>query len=86
MNYKLNKTEEEWKKELSPEEFRILRESGTERSGTGKYNMHEEVGLYTCAACDFSLFESEHKFHSGCEMLSKNHSNFNVFYLLGYCI
>jgi len=66
MKYKINKTQEEWHKELSPEEFRILREAGTERPGTGKYNMHDEIGTYACAACNFNLFESEHKFHSGC--------------------
>lgn len=66
MNYKVNKTEEEWRAELSPEEYRILREAGTERPGTGKYNAFDEIGIYTCAACKFELFESEHKFHSGC--------------------
>ena len=66
MNYKVNKTVEEWKAELTPEEYRILREAGTERAGSGKYNAHEEVGTYTCTACNFELFESEHKFHSGC--------------------
>jgi peptide-methionine (R)-S-oxide reductase len=66
MNYKVNKTAEDWKAKLSPEEYRVLREAGTEGAGTGKYNKFEEVGTYTCAACDFELFNSEHKFHSGC--------------------
>ncbi len=66
MNYKVNKTDEEWREQLTPEEYRILREAGTERPGTGKYNAFDEVGTYTCAACDYELFESEHKFHSGC--------------------
>ena len=66
MNYKIKKSDEEWRKELSPEEYRILREAGTERAGTGKYNLHDEVGIYSCAACDFDLFSSENKYHSGC--------------------
>jgi len=66
MSYKINKTNEEWRAQLTPEEYRILREAGTERPGTGKYNMHEEEGTYSCAGCGFELFESEHKFHSGC--------------------
>ena len=66
MNYKVNKTEEEWRKELSPEEFRILRQAGTERPGTGEYNLTEEEGTYSCAGCKFDLFDSTQKFHSGC--------------------
>lgn len=66
MNYKVNKTDEEWRAELSPEEYRILREAGTERAGTGKYNAFDEIGKYSCAACGFELFSSEHKYHSGC--------------------
>jgi len=66
MKYKINKTDEEWKEELTPEEYRILREAGTERPGSGKFNDLDEIGTYTCAACNFELFESEHKFHSGC--------------------
>lgn len=66
MNYKINKTNEEWRKELSPEEYRILREAGTERPGSGKFNLHVEIGTYSCAACNFDLFDSEHKYHSGC--------------------
>ena len=48
-NYNINKTEEEWRKELSPEQYHILREAGTERPHTGKYNMHFEDGEYHCA-------------------------------------
>ena len=66
MDYKVNKTEEEWKKELSPEEFRILRQAGTERAGTGKYNLHKDEGTYSCAGCNFDLFDSTQKYHSGC--------------------
>lgn len=64
--YPLEKTEEEWKAQLSEEEFRILRQKGTERPFTGKYNVHKEDGVYKCKACDAKLFESDHKFDSGC--------------------
>lgn len=66
MNEKVIKTDEEWKKELSPEEYRILREKGTERAFTGKYWDHHELGTYVCAACGTKLFESDTKFDSGC--------------------
>ena len=65
-NYNINKTEEEWRKELSPEQYHILREAGTERPHTGKYNMHFEDGEYHCAACNTKLFDSDSKFESGC--------------------
>ena len=60
------KTEEEWKKELSPEQFRILREKGTERAFTGEFWDHHEIGTYSCAACGQELFQSDSKFDSGC--------------------
>ena len=63
---KVKKTEDEWKKTLSPEEFRILREKGTERAFTGKYDGHFEDGTYLCTGCDNSLFKSETKYRSGC--------------------
>ncbi len=66
MNYKVNKSNEEWKKELTPEQFRVLREAGTERPFTGEYDKHDDIGTYSCAACDFELFSSEQKFNSGC--------------------
>ncbi|MBK7229644.1 MAG: peptide-methionine (R)-S-oxide reductase MsrB [Ignavibacteriales bacterium] len=66
MNEKLVKTDEEWKKELSQEQYRILREKGTERAFTGKYWDHHEIGIYICAACGTELFESDTKFDSGC--------------------
>jgi peptide-methionine (R)-S-oxide reductase len=72
-NYKGNdmkesviKTEEEWKKVLTPEQYYVLRQKGTERPFTGKYNDHKEKGVYKCAACDNILFESNTKFDSGC--------------------
>lgn len=65
-NEKVNKTEEEWKKILSPEQYAILRLKGTERPWTGKYNMHFEKGKYICAGCGQELFSSSSKFESHC--------------------
>ena len=64
--YPVQKTEEEWKKQLGPEQYHVLREKGTERPGTGKYNLHFEDGIYHCAACNAQLFESDSKFESNC--------------------
>lgn len=61
----MSKSKEEWKKELTPEQFRILREKGTERPGTGEYYMTEKEGTYHCAGCGTPLFKSEYKYHSG---------------------
>lgn len=62
---KVQKTEEEWKKELSPQQFEILRNKGTEPAFTGQYvDMHAD-GMYHCAACGNPLFSSETKFESG---------------------
>lgn len=62
---KIQKTEEEWKKELSPEQYEILRNKGTEPAFTGRFvDMHED-GMYTCAACGNPLFDSGTKFESG---------------------
>jgi len=63
---KINKTEEEWKKELSKEQFRILRKKGTEKAFTGIYYKHNEKGIYHCAACKTKLFSSKEKYDSGC--------------------
>ena len=57
---------EEWKVLLSPEQFRVLREKGTERPGTGKYIKFYESGVYNCLACDNPLYTSNHKFNSSC--------------------
>lgn len=62
----IEKTEEEWKKELSPEQYRVLREKGTERPGTGEYNLHFEEGEYKCAGCGTVLFGSDTKYESHC--------------------
>lgn len=62
---KINRPLEEWKKELSPEQFRILFQKGTETAFTGKYNDFWEKGLYVCAACGTPLFRSEDKYDHG---------------------
>ena len=59
------KTKEEWKKALTPEQYHILREKGTERAFTGKYDRHHEHGVYRCAACGLDLYRSEEKYDSG---------------------
>jgi peptide-methionine (R)-S-oxide reductase len=59
------KTDEEWRQILTPEQFRILREKGTERAFTGKYHDHKGKGIYVCAACRNFLFSSDTKFDSG---------------------
>lgn len=61
----MKKSEEEWKEQLSPEEFRILREKGTEPPFSGKFHKHKEEGVYTCAGCENQLFSSENKYESG---------------------
>jgi len=62
---KIVKTENEWKKELTPERFRILRQKGTERAFSGKYWDHHATGTYICAGCGLELFRSDTKFDSG---------------------
>lgn len=65
MSEKIVKNEAEWKKQLTPEQFRILRDKGTEVAGTGKYARHHEHGVYVCAGCGLDLFRSEDKYESG---------------------
>jgi peptide-methionine (R)-S-oxide reductase len=62
----VNKTEEEWKKILTPEQYKVLREKGTERAFTGEYDTKFEKGTYICAGCGAELFTSDTKFDSGC--------------------
>lgn len=62
---KIVKSDEEWKKILTTEQFHILRKKGTERAFTGKYWNNHEKGVYLCAACDLELFSSDAKFDSG---------------------
>jgi peptide-methionine (R)-S-oxide reductase len=61
----LQKSEEEWKKDLTPEQFEILRKKGTERPGTGRYLQNKDTGVYTCAACNQPVFKSTTKYESG---------------------
>ena len=63
---KMKKTESEWKRILTTEEYHILREKGTERAFTGEYDGHFEEGVYVCAGCGTDLFESDTKYRSGC--------------------
>lgn len=65
MNFEIKKTNDEWKKELSPEEYHVMREKGTERPFTGKYYSYKGHGVYKCAACGNVLFKSDAKFDSG---------------------
>jgi methionine-R-sulfoxide reductase len=60
------KSEDDYKKELTPEQYHVLREKGTERPFTGKFYLHKEKGVYVCAACGNELFSSDMKFDSGC--------------------
>jgi peptide-methionine (R)-S-oxide reductase len=65
MTQTIVKTNEEWKKILTPEQYRILREKGTERPFSGKYDKNHEHGVYRCAACGLDLYRSEEKYDSG---------------------
>lgn len=65
-NFNVTKTDEEWKKVLTEEEYMVLREKATERPFTGEYYKHFEDGVYTCAACGNPLFKSDAKFDSEC--------------------
>ncbi|HOM75831.1 MAG TPA: peptide-methionine (R)-S-oxide reductase MsrB [Anaerohalosphaeraceae bacterium] len=60
------KTDQQWKKILTPEQYYVLRQKGTERPFSGKYDLHFEKGIYKCAACGNPLFGSEAKYNSGC--------------------
>lgn len=63
---KVFKTEEEWRKQLTAEQYEVLREKGTERPYTGKYYLNKDKGIYKCAACGNELFTSDMKFDSHC--------------------
>ena len=66
MTEKISKAEAEWRQELAPEQFHIMREKGTERAFTGDYAHTKAPGVYRCAGCGQELFTSETKFDSGC--------------------
>lgn len=63
---KVKKTLEEWRDMLDPEQYRVCRLAGTERPGTGKYNMTKTPGVYHCICCEAPLFDASSKFDSGC--------------------
>ena len=65
MDKKIEKSDDDWKNELSPEQFHICRERGTERPFTGEYVHSKEKGVYKCIACSNELFDSSTKFDSG---------------------
>jgi peptide-methionine (R)-S-oxide reductase len=62
---KLKKSEEEWRQELSPEQYEVVRQKGTEAPFTSEHNDNKEAGVYRCVACGQPLFSSENKFDSG---------------------
>ena len=63
---KVNKTDREWQRELSPEEYRITRQKGTEPAFTGQYWNTKQQGIYVCRCCGAELFSSDTKYDSGC--------------------
>ena len=64
--YPVSKTDEQWRQELTPEEYSVLRRAGTERPFTGEYNDTKTEGVYSCRACGQELFRSDTKFDSHC--------------------
>ncbi|MFB7944166.1 peptide-methionine (R)-S-oxide reductase MsrB [Kitasatospora phosalacinea] len=66
MSYEVQKSDAEWRAELTPEEYHVLREAGTERPFVGEYTDTRTVGVYSCRACGAELFSSETKFESHC--------------------
>ncbi|MBI5588083.1 MAG: peptide-methionine (R)-S-oxide reductase MsrB [Deltaproteobacteria bacterium] len=65
MSGKVRKTDEEWKKTLTPEEYRVTRRKGTERAFSGEYNSIKDKGIFRCVCCGQALFSSKDKFDSG---------------------
>ena len=65
MASKVTKTDEEWRRELTPEQYEVLRRKGTERAWSGEYNDAKEEGVYRCAGCGAEIFRSDAKFDSG---------------------
>jgi peptide-methionine (R)-S-oxide reductase len=65
-HYEIERSEAQWREALSPQQYAVLREAGTERPGSGAYLDAEDEGLYRCGACGAPLFRSDAKYHSGC--------------------
>jgi len=63
---KISKPDEQWREQLSDEQYRVTRQAGTEAPHSGEYNLHHEEGVYHCVCCGNPLFDSTSKFHSGC--------------------
>ncbi|MCH9660032.1 MAG: peptide-methionine (R)-S-oxide reductase MsrB [Bacteroidetes bacterium] len=87
--FPLTKTEAEWKEQLTNEQYRILREAGTERPFTSNFNYFKGEGVFHCAACNTPLFETKHKFDSGTGWPSfdrpiEGNVAYDVDYKLGY--
>ena len=87
--YKVEKTKEEWKEKLTPKQFYVLREAGTERPFTSKLNKLYEKGTSVCAGCETALYESDHKFDSGTGWPSfdrgiKKNIELDIDYKIGY--
>jgi len=87
--YPVTKTKAEWKSTLTKEQYKVLREAGTERQWSSDYNSNHVEGVYVCAACETPLFKSEHKYESGSGWPSfdreiKGNVEFDVDYNLGY--
>ncbi len=66
MTYKVQKSDAEWRAQLTPEQYRVTREKGTERPFTGALYLNEEKGVYSCIGCGAELFSSEQKYDHGC--------------------
>jgi len=66
MSYEVTKTDEQWRDELSPEEYQVLRQAGTERPGTGELLHENREGVFRCRACSAKLFRSDTKFDAHC--------------------
>jgi peptide-methionine (R)-S-oxide reductase len=66
MSYEIEKTDAEWREQLTPAEYAVLRQAGTERPGVGEYTDTKTEGVYSCRACGNELFSSETKFDSHC--------------------
>ncbi|MEQ6122800.1 peptide-methionine (R)-S-oxide reductase MsrB [Pseudotenacibaculum sp. MALMAid0570] len=87
--YKISKTEEEWKKILTKDQYYVLREAGTERAFTSHLNDNKKKGVYVCAACNTPLYSSKHKYDSGSGWPSfdraiANSVELDVDYKIGY--